>query len=73
MKYKEYRELSKEQILELKGKYLSEKCYKAGRDVSMSELADADSLVSDKELWDEFQTTLFTDDDFSCSSGGADV
>ena len=67
MKYKEFKQLSAEQIEELRQRYLSEK-----RDnVSALELANAKEIVSDKELYDEYCTTLFTDDDFFCTAGGA--
>ena len=35
----------------------------------MGELADADALISDEELFDVYEDTEFSPDDFFCSSG----
>lgn len=56
-------ELTPEQKLELKQNYLSR-----NEDVSYGELADADELVTDKELEEEYGSTDFTSDDFFCTA-----
>lgn len=57
-------ELTPEQKLELKQNFLSR-----NNDVSYGELADADKLVSDQELEEEYGSTEFTADDFFCTAG----
>ena len=53
-------ELTKEQKTLLKQSLL----FKNGKSVFYSELADADSLISDEELEEEFGSTVFSPDDF---------
>ena len=56
------KDLSDEQKLELKQALLTQ-----DRDVSYGELANADELVSDKQLEDAYGDTEFTEDDFFCT------
>lgn len=53
-------ELTKDQKILLKQNIL----FKNGKSVFYSELADADSLISDEELEEEFGSTVFTAEDF---------
>ena len=53
-------ELTRDQKILLKQNIL----LKNRKSVFYSELADADSLVSDKELEEEFGSTVFSPDDF---------
>ena len=53
-------ELKKHQIRILKGMYLSE----MQPDISWSELADADKIVSDEEIYAHYANTDFCDEDF---------
>lgn len=57
-------ELSREQKIELKQTLLVEVL---GCEPSWEELADADSIVSDRIMEKDFARTDFTDDDFFCS------
>ena len=57
--------LSRDQLVELKQNMLVQR--DTGEGVSWSELADADSLISDEEVFEEFEGTSFSPDDFSCS------
>ena len=57
------KDLTPEQKLELKQAMLTQ-----DRDVSYGELANADELVSDKQLEDAYGDTEFTDDDFFCTA-----
>ena len=59
------KELNRDQKTELKQAYYSQK-----DDESMSywELANIDLLVSDEELYDEFEGVSFTEDDFFCTA-----
>ena len=52
--------LSRKMIVELKGKYLCE----TQEFVSWSELADADKIVSDEEVFSYYADVDFTEDDF---------
>ena len=64
------RELSQEQILELKQRYLTDWCdtLPVPRTPSMQELAEADSLVEDELVFDYFEGTDFVPEDFACGS-----
>lgn len=59
------KDLTDEERLELKQNYLTR-----DKDVSYGELADADQLVTDEELEDEYGSTEFTKDDFFCNQKG---
>lgn len=65
--YKTLHELSAEQISELKQSYLCNVKYE-NTGVSYGMLANADNIVTDKELEDEYGSTSFTDDDFLCTA-----
>ena len=55
------KELSREQLIELKQNYLST----LNKDCSYMDLADADEKVSDQEIFEVFGDTDFTPDDFN--------
>ena len=57
-------ELNREQLEELKQNYLTRKNEENGEGTSYGELADADRLVSDEEIFNEYADTEFTEDDF---------
>lgn len=61
-------ELSKEQLEELKQKLLCDEYETTGKTPSYRELLAADSLVSDEKIFKEYESTVFTDDDFICST-----
>lgn len=65
-------ELTKDQLEELKGNYLTEKMDAAGEWPSWGELAAADELVSDEEVFEHYDGTDFVNDDFSCTAGLSD-
>lgn len=54
-------DLNRDQLIELKQRYLADA---AGRDLSYGELADADSLVTDEEIYNYYAGTEFVVDDF---------
>lgn len=57
------KELSREQLIELKQHYYCER----NENVSYGELADIDNLVTDEELEKEYGHITFVKDDFFCS------
>ncbi len=59
------RELNSDQRLLLKQDILTRRMDAKGESPSWGELADADTLVSDQELEDEFGGTEFSPDDFA--------
>lgn len=63
------KDLTKDQRIELKQNYLTQKYSKNGKSPSYGELADVDNLVTDKELDNEYANTVFCNDDFMCSMG----
>ena len=53
------RELNREQLTILKGRYLSKDEY-----ISYGELLEADNLVSDETIFDELEGINFVEEDF---------
>ena len=63
-------DLSVEQMQELKQNYLFASLEEMeGRSPSWYELANADSIVPDWIIFDNYSHITFTDDDFSCTVG----
>ena len=58
------RELTPEQLHAVKESYLIRKRDEAGEPCYMSELADADNLISNKEIYREYDGIDFSEDDF---------
>ena len=58
------KDLTREQLIQLKQHYLTELRIKEGTGVSFAELAEADNLVSDEVIFKEYARITFTDDDF---------
>lgn len=59
------KELNDDQRLQLKQELLRKRLEEKGESVSWGELDDAESLVTDQELEEEYGTTEFVPDDFS--------
>lgn len=57
-------ELSRDQIVELKQSLLEDVL---GEEPSWWDLANVDEIVSDKRVFEEYEGTFFTNDDFFCS------
>jgi hypothetical protein len=66
------RELDRGQLIELKQAYITEKNDEVGQGTSWGELADADDIISDKEIFDRYDGYTFSNDDFFCSVGRAE-
>lgn len=62
------KELSREQLIELKTRFYIEN----NESVSYGELANIDELVSDEEVFNEYDSITFCNDDFFCTSGKED-
>ncbi len=62
-------ELNREQLTELKQRYYSEKMDAKGEGVSYGELFEIDDLVSDNEIFEEYEGVDFHNDDFFCTAG----
>ena len=61
------RDLNREQLAEVKGNYLADKIMREEkRGISYGELANADTIVSDEEVFGEYEGTVFSPDDFCC-------
>ena len=58
-------ELTKEQLTELKERYYME----YNKNVSYGELANINELVTDAEVFKEYEHVDFVEDDFFCSCG----
>lgn len=62
-------ELDRDQLIELKQAYITEKNDEVGEGTSWGELADTDELISDKEIYAAYECYDFVNDDFFCSAG----
>jgi hypothetical protein len=62
-------ELDREQLIELKSMYLTEKNSEVGEETSWAEIAAIDDVISDKEIYDRYDGYTFSNDDFFCSVG----
>ena len=54
------KELTRSQLVELKERYYTEK----NGDVSYGELANIDNIVTDNEVFEEYQNVDFVEEDF---------
>lgn len=61
-------ELTPNQKIELKQNYLAQKNEENGEGTSYGEFADVDNLVSDAEIFAEYEDTDFVPDDFFCTA-----
>ena len=59
-------ELSRDQLTCLKQAYLTEMLDAQGESPSWGELAEADDIISDESVFDEYEGVVFTPDDFFC-------
>lgn len=59
-------ELSRDQLTCLKQAYLTEMLDAQGESPSWGELAEADDIISDESVFDEYDGVDFTPDDFFC-------
>ena len=62
-------DLNRDQLTELKQRYLQEKLDEQGEEISYEELAFVDNYVSDNEIFAAYDHVDFVPDDFSCSVG----
>ena len=60
-------ELSRNQLVELKQTYLDEQNRAKGQGTYWSELADADEIISDEEIYEKYKNYDFSPDDFFSS------
>lgn len=60
-------EITPDELFELKQVYLDERNEKEGNCTSWNELANADTLVSDKEIFQHYHNFTFCADDFFCN------
>lgn len=58
------RELNREQLIELKGRYIDDRNAENGEGTSYQWYAEADSLMSDEEIFTAYDGTEFVEDDF---------
>ena len=58
------KDLTREQLIELKQRYYTER----NENVSYGELADIDNLVSDDEIFEEYEHITFVAEDFLCNN-----
>lgn len=61
--YKSVYDLTREELIELKERYYCDESY----NVSYGELANIDEIVSDEEIFTEYDEYVFCDDDFFCN------
>lgn len=63
------RDLTREQLDELKQQMICDRNDERGEGTSYGELASAADLISDAEVFEEFGDVNFSEDDFFCSAG----
>lgn len=63
------KQLNRDMLIELKERYLADKREQSGEGISYSELANADKIVSDETIYEEYGCLNFGVDDFFCSAG----
>ena len=59
-------ELSRDQLTCLKQAYQTERLDAQRGSPSWGELAEADDIISDESVFDEYEGVVFTPDDFFC-------
>ena len=57
-------ELNRNQLKQLKEELVTVRAIEEGREAFMGELADADELVTDEEVFESYDGIDFTEDDF---------
>ena len=62
-------ELNRDELTELKRNYYSEK----NKNVSYGELSFIDDLVTDSEIYKEYEGVEFTSEDFFCNSHNTEI
>lgn len=62
-------DLNRDQLIELKQHMITEENDRRGEGTSYGELADADNIISDQEVFAEYGGTVFSPDDFFSSAG----
>ena len=64
-------DLSRDQLIELKQGYLEEYLENWADDdepIGYGDLANADELIPDETIFEAYEGTIFTEDDFFCSA-----
>ena len=62
------RDITRDQLDELKQRMICDRNEEKGEGTSWGELASADDLISDAEVFEEFGGVVFSEDDFFCSA-----
>ena len=62
------RELNREQLNELKESFATTEAENNGKSVSIDELLESYENISDEEVFEYYDGTIFSDDDFTCST-----
>ena len=60
-------DLNRDQLEKLKQRYMMEAMDEQGEMPSLEDLANADAIISDEEIYNEYAGTIFSPDDFSSS------
>ena len=63
---KTVKELTRDQLVELKKNYLTQKMDENGEFPSYGELAEVDQTITDDEIFEEYEGIMFSDDDLLC-------
>lgn len=66
-------DLNRDQLVELKQRYLTEEFSARGEEPSYADLADADNIISDEEIYTEYNGTDFSMDDFFSTAGQEEI
>ena len=63
------RDLTRDQLDELKQNMIFQHCDDCDEGVSWGELANAGDLISDADVFERYEGVNFSEDDFFCSAG----
>lgn len=61
-------ELNREQLNELKEAFVIMEAENNGESVSLDQLLESHNTISDREVFEYYDGTIFSDYDFSCST-----
>lgn len=63
------RDLTREQLDELKQRMICDRNDEKGEGTSWGELANAGDLISDADVFERYEGVNFSEDDFFCTAG----
>ena len=66
-------DLNRDQLIELKQRYITEQYERRGGSPTYGELAEADDRISDSTIYEYYDGYEFVNDDFFCTAGEPEI